>query len=493
MFSRFGLRFQMAVSYVVLSALAVLVVEAAVAVVFSPQETSSIASTKRADVNTARAQAQVIAGGDGKALSLVASTTLADRPGMSDQALLASTAKLWAGQVGQGDHLFPGLDGLEVVATPAGRVVLSSEPAVYPVSAALPTAAGAVAVSGTGAATGASFGWATSPIIILGGTWPATGHHVIGLVYSRFTVPGDSVSTQVVRNSNLGAYVWSAVLVLVFLLPLGVVFGLLSTRRLIARIRQLAAGAAAMAGGDLKARVSVSRGDEVGVLEDGFNQMVEQLEAAGQAERDAASAQARLTERTRIARELHDSISQDLFSLSLVSGNLRRTLPEGSRFQEQAESMVRTIDHTMREMRAMLLELRPVALERAGLVSALQELCRSYEVRLGILISADLHDVHLDPAAEHVVLRVVQEALSNAARHGEAQSIELTLRRVEDHVDLVVRDDGRGFDPDHVGDRHGLGLSLMRERVTELGGNVAVGSRAEQGTTVRIRIPGGRS
>jgi signal transduction histidine kinase len=287
--------------------------------------------------------------------------------------------------------------------------------------------------------------------------------------------------------------VWAAVLVLVSLLPLGMIFGMLSTRRLIARIRRLAASAAAMASGDLKVRVPVSGGDEVGVLEAGFNHMVERLEALGQVERNAASKEARLIERTRIARELHDSVSQDLFSLSLVSGNLRRTLPEGSRFQEQANSMVRTIDHTMREMRAMLLELRPASLEKAGLVSALQELCRSYEVRLGIRISADLQDVKLDPAAEHTVLRVVQEAVSNAARHGEAQSIELTLLRVEDHIELVVRDDGRGFDPDEVGDRHGLGLSMMRERVAELGGNVAVRSRAEQGTTVRIWIPGGPS
>jgi signal transduction histidine kinase len=490
MFSRYGLRFRMAVSYVVISAMAVLVVEAVVAVFVGPQTTSSMSSTRRADVSTARAQAEVIAGADGRALSLVAGTAVAHQPSMSDQALMTAVAKLWSGQVGQADHLFTGLD--EAVATPAGQVVLSSRPAVYPVGATLPPAVGATTASGTSTGTGASFGWATSPVTG-SGAWPATGRHVIGLVYARFTVPGDSYSKQVVRNSDVGGFLLAAVLVLVLLIPLGVVFGLLSTRRLIERIRRLAAGAAAMAGGNLQARVPVSGGDEVGVLEAGFNQMVEQLDAAGRAERDAASAEARLVERTRIARELHDSISQDLFSLSLVSGNLRRTLPDGTRFQEQAASMVRTIDHTMWEMRAMLLELRPVTLEKAGLVSALQELCRSYEVRLGVRFSADLHDVHLGPAAEHTVLRVVQEALSNAVRHGEAQTIELTLLRIEDHVDLVVCDDGRGFDPDQVGDRHGLGLSLMRERVAELGGDVAVRSRTGQGTRVRVRIPGGRS
>jgi signal transduction histidine kinase len=492
MFSRHGLRFRMAVSYVIISAAAVLAVEAVVAVYVAPQATSSTSSGKKPNVSAAQAQAEVIARADGRALSLVAGTTVAQQPSMSDQELMMAVAKLWSGQVGQADLLFNGLD--EALATPAGQVVLSSRPAVYPVGATLPPTAGATAASGTSTVTGASFGWATSAVTVPGGSAEqATGQRVIGLVYARFTVPADSFSTEVVRNGHVGEFLLAAVLALVLLIPLGVAFGLLSTRRLIARIRRLASGAAAMAGGDLQARVPVSGDDEVGVLESGFNQMVEQLDAARRAERDVAGAEARLVERTRITRELHDSISQDLFSLSLVSGNLHRTLPDGTRFQEQAGSMVHTIDHTMREMRAMLLELRPVALEQAGLVSALQEVCRSYEVRLGIRISADLHDVHLDAAAEHTVLRVVQEALSNATRHGGAQTIELTLLSNGGHVDLVVHDDGRGFDPDQVSDRHGLGLSLMRERVAELGGTVAIRSRAEQGTTVRIRIPGGRS
>jgi len=492
MFSRFGLRFRMAASYVVISALAVLVVEVAVVVIASPQATSSVSSTRRADVTSARSQAQVIAEGDAKALSLVADAT-ASRRRMSDQGLLTATAKLWSGQLGQGGRLFSNLQGLEALATATGKVIQSS--ARTPALTALPPpAVGVTAANGTSATAQSPYGWAAGPITVPGsGTWPAAGRHVIGLVYVQFTVPQDSISTKVVRNSNLGTYIWAALLVLISLLPLGVVFGLLSTRHLIARIRRLAAGAAAMAAGDLKARVPVSGADEVGVLETGFNQMVQKLEAAGLRERDAAGTAARLTERNRITRELHDSISQDLFSLSLVSGNLRRTLPEGSRFREQADTMVRTIDHTMREMRAMLLELRPITLEKAGLVAALRELCRSYEVRLGTRISAEFDDVLMDPAAEQTVLRVAQETLSNAARHGQAESIELVLRNDGADVELVVRDDGRGFDPGQVADRHGLGLSLMRERVAEVGGESTVQSRVGEGTTVRVRIPGGRA
>jgi signal transduction histidine kinase len=492
MFSHFGLRFRMAASYVAISALAVLVVEAAVLVIASPQATSSVSSMRRGDVSTARGQAQAVAEGDAKALSAVADAT-ATRRRLSDQALLAAVADLWGSQLGRRGLTVPSLQGFEALATSTGRVIQRSAGA--PALTDLPrTAVGVTSANGISTASQDSYGWAASPITIPGkGTWPAAGRHVIGLVYARFTVPRDSTSTQVVRNGNLGTYIWAAVLVLISLLPLGVVFGLLSTRRLITRIQRLAAGAAEMAAGDLKARVPVSGADEVGVLETGFNHMVEKLEAAGQRERDAASTEARLTERNRIARELHDSISQNLFSLSMVSGNLRRTLPEGSRFREQADSMVRTIDHTMREMRAMLLELRPVTLERAGLVAALTQLCRSYEVRLGIRITTELDDVSLEPAAEHTLLRVAQEALGNAARHGRAESIKVSLHTHRTDVELEICDDGRGFDPGQTADRHGLGLSLMRERAGEVGGEVAVLSEIDRGTTVRLRIPGGQA
>jgi signal transduction histidine kinase len=492
MFSRFGLRFRMAASYVAVSALAFLVVEAGVLVIASPQTTSSVSSTRRGDVSTARIQAQAVADGDAKALSVVAGATAAGRR-MSDEALLAATAGLWADQLGRRGLAVPNLEGYEALATSTGSVIQRS--AATPALTDLPkTAVGATPASGTSTAPQDLYGWAASPITVPGkDTSPAAARHVIGFVYTRFTVPRDSSFTKVVSNGNLGIYIWAAVLVLILLLPLGVLFGLLSTRRLITRIQRLAAEAAAMASGNLKARVPVSDADEVGVLETGFNQMVEKLEAASQRERDAASAEARLTERNRIARELHDSISQNLFSLSMVSGNLRRTLPEGSRFREQADTMVRTIDHTMREMRAMLLELRPAALEQAGLVAALTQLCRSYEVRLGIRITAELDDVPLEPAAEHTLLRVAQEALSNAARHGQAESITVALRADGTDVVLEICDDGRGFDPGHTADRHGLGLSLMHERAGEVGGEVAVLSETDRGTTVRVRIPGGQA
>ncbi len=148
--------------------------------------------------------------------------------------------------------------------------------------------------------------------------------------------------------------------------PVGLAFGLLSTRRLTRRLKRLAALTLEVADGDFERRVRVSGRDEVSLLEENFNRMAGQLQASLDANRRLAEASARHEERSRIARELHDSISQELFSLSVLAGGLRRSLPAGSPVLPEVETMERTAGGAMREMRSLLLALRPVALEEAG-------------------------------------------------------------------------------------------------------------------------------
>ncbi len=216
--------------------------------------------------------------------------------------------------------------------------------------------------------------------------------------------------------------------------------------------------------------------------------MAERLEHAVEAERDAAGSMAQRAERTRIARELHDSISQDLFSASLVATGLRKALPPGTKLQRQAESMEVALERTRREMRAMLMELRPVALETASLAVALTEMCRDYETRLGVSVVTRIEVPDLSPPVEHAILRIVQEALGNAVRHGRPQMIDLTVATVADRVTITVRDDGVGFDPGQVAERRGMGLQMMRERVEELGGVIDVESTPSNGTRVRVTM-----
>jgi signal transduction histidine kinase len=226
-------------------------------------------------------------------------------------------------------------------------------------------------------------------------------------------------------------------------------------------------------------------------LERAFNSMAERLDGAVAEQRATAGAEARRQERGRIARELHDSISQELFSVSLIAAGMHKALPPGSELRDQAGLMERSLSRTMREMRALLLELRPIQLEDAGLNAALDELCRTYEARLGIRITASLDPVVLDASAEHAVLRVVQESVGNAIRHGDPSSIELSLVAADDRVEVTVRDNGRGFDLGGTSGRHGMGLDLMRERIREHGGIVEIISAPERGTTVHVSLPAG--
>jgi signal transduction histidine kinase len=293
--------------------------------------------------------------------------------------------------------------------------------------------------------------------------------------------------------SNQDGVAWSAVLqqlgvglvVLIGAVPVGIMFGLLSTRRLIGRLRRLATSTAAVANGDYQRRVAVSGRDEVAVLENGFNQMAERLTATVSAERQLAGAE----ERARIARELHDAISQDLFSLRMLAGGMRKALPPGSPLLAQVETMEQTATGTMEEMQALLLHLRPVALGEGGLVPALQALSGAYRERLGARVHARLEPVRLGPEAEHAVLRIVQEALANAVKHARPDHIALTLVEQDGQVTVTIRDDGVGFSPADSEAHHGLGLRLMSERATEVGGVLRIDSLPGRGTTVEVSLP----
>ncbi|MEU6431353.1 ATP-binding protein [Microbispora sp. NPDC046973] len=480
--SRRSLRFRMAVSYVLISAVAVLLAETLAGGLIVTLAAKDIVLTQPGFSSLAQKRAEAIAEADAAAMGVVAAT---QKGALTDRALLTDVGGQWLRQMSQSD----GRAGAAVLAVAGadGRLLLASHPATYAAGTVPPGfTPGVQTSSGMIIAPGPSVGWATRPVLLNG--------RPIGLVYVQArdeSGAAPSASSSVDWNITTSGWLVSGVLTFTLLVPVCVMSGLLSTRRLVSRIQRLAVGVAAMAEGDLKIRVPVSGGDEVGRLEEGFNAMAERVEAASRAERLAAGAQAQRAERTRIARELHDSVSQDLFSLGLVAASLRRKLPEGSRFKEQAQIMEQTIAHTAREMRTMLLQLRPVALEEMGLVLALRELCQAYQARLGIAVQTDLDDVALAPDAEHTVLRVVQEALGNAIRHGGAQAIELSLGEVDGLIEVLIRDDGRGFDPGHTEDRHGMGLTVMSERISELGGTLSVTSAPDRGTMIRARIPVG--
>src|SRR5829696_6035360 len=199
-----------------------------------------------------------------------------------------------------------------------------------------------------------------------------------------------------------------------------------------------------------------------------------------------------LEERNRLARELHDSVTQQLFAVTLAAESASQLLARGEAAAgtelERVQALARG---AMDELRSVVFELRPVALEAEGLASALRKhvevLRRVSGTQIDLRIAAP--PLLAAPAAGQV-FRIAQEALQNALRHAEAARIQVVLEDRGGTLVLVVADDGRGFDPaapDVRGRR--LGLTSMEERAADLGGRLVVDARPGGGTTERLELP----
>jgi signal transduction histidine kinase len=267
------------------------------------------------------------------------------------------------------------------------------------------------------------------------------------------------------------------------IVPVGVLFGLLTSWRLVRRVRRLERATLAVADGDYTVTLPGSGRDEVGRLEANFTSMTRQLGSALAAERDRGTEDARAAERARIAREVHDAISQHLFGLRMIAAGMRRA-DSGN---QQVRAIERISEEALRDMQTLLIELRPPGLDGAGLAPALQEICAGYHDRLGVTVEASLDDVTVPAPVGHALLRITQEACANAVRHGNARRLAVSLTRQDGHVELAVRDTGTGFDP--AASHPGSGLTHIRDRVAELGGTADIDSAPGRGAALTVRVP----
>jgi PAS domain S-box-containing protein len=194
-------------------------------------------------------------------------------------------------------------------------------------------------------------------------------------------------------------------------------------------------------------------------------------------------------ERAHLARELHDSVTQALFSMTLVSRSaemLLATDPEAARTHlTQLRELQR---EALAEMRALIFELRPGNLESDGLVRALKTHSAALQGRLGlpVVVESDLED-RLPLAAEEVLYRIAQEALHNVVKHAAARQVSVQVQRADGGVRLRVEDDGKGFDPTSVPDGH-LGLAGMRARAERVGATFACQSKPGKGTSIEVAL-----
>ncbi len=207
---------------------------------------------------------------------------------------------------------------------------------------------------------------------------------------------------------------------------------------------------------------------------------------------DRSRALAVLEERNRLARELHDSVTQSLYSVLLLTEGWRRMASMGSSVYAQ-DTFGRIADITnqaLKEMRLLINELRPPALERDGLVGALRQRLDAVERRAGVDARVVMEElIELPPRVEDGLYRISQEALNNALKHAEATQVTVRLCVDAGDVILEISDNGRGFDVGQASQSGGMGLDNMRERAVRLGGSLEIVSMPGQGATISARAP----
>ncbi|MFQ5344185.1 MAG: GAF domain-containing protein [Anaerolineae bacterium] len=207
---------------------------------------------------------------------------------------------------------------------------------------------------------------------------------------------------------------------------------------------------------------------------------------------------AHLEERNRIARELHDSVTQSLFTIVLMADAVRNFLRTGQEDPAPtAELLYQTARDALTEMRALIYELRPAALEGEGLITALRKLASAVQTRHELPVEVRQQGVRrLSQEQEEALFRIAQEALYNVIKHAQAGRAVIELRLTEKEAQLTVTDDGVGFNPrvpmaslSRQTARTGLGLTTMSERAEQLNGCLNVRSAPDRGTQVRVRVP----
>lgn len=196
---------------------------------------------------------------------------------------------------------------------------------------------------------------------------------------------------------------------------------------------------------------------------------------------------AMLEERNRMARELHDAVTQKLFSLRLTAQAAATMLERApDKAAVELERVQRLAGEALAELRAVIVELRPAELDRHGLAETLRKHVRMLDRLQAALVTFECDELPpLPPAVEVVVLRVAQEALHNALRHAHAARVAVRLADADGKLALTVSDDGKGFDQ---AESRGLGLASMRDRAESAGGTLTVTSAKDKGTTILLEV-----
>ncbi len=265
----------------------------------------------------------------------------------------------------------------------------------------------------------------------------------------------------------------------------GFVFGSLLASGFTRRIQNLIEFTSRWGRGDFSRIDNIREGDEIGELSLALNQMVARLAELIEGEKQLAV----LEERNRFARDLHDSVKQQIFSISMNLGAIKTIMQTNpKKAADQLDITADIAKQARNELSALIYTLMPAQLEQQALELALQEYIHVWEKNSGIsVVYRSLGSKkEIDQETEQSIFRIVQEALANISRHSKATATSVMLEYAAEFLKLQVSDNGIGYDPHTV--KKGLGLRSISERVAENGGEMEVDS-GESGTTITLRFP----
>ncbi|GAB2676369.1 HAMP domain-containing sensor histidine kinase [Paenibacillus thermoaerophilus] len=325
--------------------------------------------------------------------------------------------------------------------------------------------------------------WQLIGYFLLAQIFPAAACIAFWLVFGNVLTPPVLIGTMVVIG-----------------LTGGLMVGYMASRNIQRKLDVLHLAFLQVDKGKFSIRIPLESGDPFEQVYADFNNMAESLESKARTlqkvsgEQNVAEAEtaetAVLEERKRLARDLHDTVSQQLFALHLSASSLEKLLERGdlSKSQGLSGQLVRLSHQAQQQIRGLIAQLRPLELEGRSLREALEKWFPDFCRQNGLQGMLQLHVQDLADAVEHQLFRIIQEAMANIVKHAQASRVELSLAERDSQIVLQLTDDGKGFVSGTAGQGR-YGLSSMRERAEKLGGQFELLSRPGSGTRVEVRVP----
>lgn len=385
----------------------------------------------------------------------------------------------------------PTQEGCTVIIDPNGRVLASSDTSIMPegesFSTKLPPNGVKVVLMIPHGNTNSKPVVSVDHNLMLYAAMPLFDHkqHFIGILLTMQKLPNYG---QVVVA--LFPLLWPTLALIILIVGIvGVLFGYIMSRWLVRRFKKVTQATESWSQGNFSSVISDNSFDELGVMTRQLNTMAGKLERLLREQQSMAV----LEERNRMARDLHDSLKQQLFAINMQVWSAQAVLNTNtSATKERLDSIEQLLGQAQQELSMLIHQLRPLPLADKRFPEALRDYCQQWAQQQNVTLAMDIADINLSLTAEEALFRITQEALANVTRHSHAHTVHVQLINCEAQVLLSISDDGRGFDLEQISNQ-GIGLHSMHERMEMLQGSLAIFSQPGHGTRITATYTKGNS